>query len=140
MPTLKEFMAENHSARVEYEADITEAKKTGKEEGVKAFQEKMEKVLPVLGSTYYPKPIKELAIKAIKGESSPDAVDAAVASFDSTAEGQNLKAAAEEQKGQKETPAQHQQSQSTEDGSIENEESFEAEMARMGFPSEKKEA
>jgi ATP-dependent protease ClpP protease subunit len=131
MPTLKELLADNPSAKVEYDAAIAGAKILGREEGEKAFQELVAKATPVFKSAYYPTPLKDLAEKALKGEVSADAMLAAVASFDSTKEGQELRLAAEEQSKQKETPAQPQSTGGQEDGTIASEEDFQSEMAEI---------
>lgn len=142
MPTLLDLLAlpENAGAKAEHGAMIDKAATLGKKEGEKAFQEIASKVMPVLGSVHYPKPMKELAGKVLKGETPISAFDAGVASFDSTAEGVKIKEAIAEQAKQEETPpGQGAPASGSEDGTISNEDDFQAAIARMkGEPEGKK--
>jgi ATP-dependent Clp endopeptidase proteolytic subunit ClpP len=132
MTPLEKLLGENPGAKAEHDDLVAKAKKLGREEGEKALQEKMEKVSPILASGYYPKPIKELAVKVVKGEEDVSALTAATTSFDSTKEGMDLKAAYEEQAKLGETPPQGGQPASpSEDGEVKDEEGYQGMIAEM---------
>jgi ATP-dependent protease ClpP protease subunit len=132
MPTLAKLLEENPGAKTEHDDLVAKAKKLGREEGEKALQEKVEKMTTIISSGYYPASLKNLAVKAIKGESTVDAAEGAVAAFDATKEGQDLKAAFEEQAKQKETPGGGGPAGGpSEDGLISSEEDYQNEIALM---------
>jgi hypothetical protein len=89
MPTLKEFLAENPAAKLEYDNAIAEAKQAGKQE----IRDIVTKAAPFIGNSEYPKQITEAAVAVIKGERSVDVLDTMIATADMIKELKNSNAA-----------------------------------------------
>ena len=68
---------------------MTDAETKGSTEAGAAITARIEAASPFLGKTEYPDSITNLALKVIKGETSVDALTAAVAAYDGMREGEN---------------------------------------------------
>lgn len=99
----------------------SEAYQSGVDATKKETDARTAKASPILESDEYPGPIKKLALKVINGESGPDALDAAVTSFEISVE--EKKEAEARAEAEKETPASA--PESAEDGAIKTEEALE---------------
>jgi hypothetical protein len=83
--TLSEFLKENPSAQAEYDTAIAESKKAGEE----AVNARIETASKYVANTDYPESIREIAVKAMKGEVDEVSLTASVAAFDAAKEAIN---------------------------------------------------
>ena len=102
--TLKEIMATDPAVKAEVEALQAESKKTGVIEGRAEIQSRIDASVNYIGNENYPK-IDALAIKVLKGESNPSALEGAVTAYDMLKEQGNSDDAQGETKKQGETAA-----------------------------------
>jgi ATP-dependent protease ClpP protease subunit len=101
--TLKEFLEQNPSARLE----LDEIKNNSYNEGVQAVNARIDAVMVTYKEDKY-KPFNALGEKAMKGECDIVAYESAVAAFDAQLEAMNSQAAQTETTDAGETPAQQQ--------------------------------
>lgn len=134
--TLKELFEENPAAKIEHDKVVADAKTEGVTSGSKIIQDINVKVAPILAADTYPKAIRELAGKVIKGESDYSALEAVVTMFDAQVE--EKKAAAAKGETGKETPGEQGEQGGQEDGSINNEGDYQAELNKNKAGFEKK--
>lgn len=99
----------------------------GKADGTAAMQARIDKTAPYLGKTEYPAAIAALAVKVLSGESEVAALEGAVTVIDAQLEIEKSKAAGDEQP--KDTPPGQPPTLSA-DGSIQNEDDFQASIDR----------
>jgi len=128
MPTLKEIMAENSAIAQEVEAISADARKAGFEEAKAESEARIKVASAYLSSDKYPDTIKGLASKVISGEVSKDVLTAAVSAVDALLETQNSESARarSEEDGDIES---NNQVVVSEDGTIDNEAQYQAELA-----------
>jgi hypothetical protein len=122
---------EGHAAGTKegHEAGTKEGHEAGAKEATESHKATIDKVVPVISSASYAQPMKDLAVKVLKGEEKADTLTAAVASVDASIEQDASAKAKAEQKGQGETHTDDAQSAST-DGTISSEEDLAAAAAR----------
>lgn len=85
--TLKEFLAQNPSAKIEYDNELNIQNNAGKETGKKEVQDRVNAAAPFLkSSSDYSDGVKDLAVEVILGSAGADALKAAIALFDKDAE------------------------------------------------------
>ena len=124
--TLVEFLAQNPTAQIEYNAAIEDHGKTRFDAGVKSVQDRIAGVLPFLKpESVYPGPIKALAVDCIDGKVDAASLRAAVATFDALNEKKKSDAAIDETGEQGNTHGQQTPQPST-DGIVKNEIDFKA--------------
>ena len=131
MPTLKEFLAENPTAKVEYDAALKEEYDAGVTAGKEEVNKIVTKVSPFLASDTYGKSIRDLAAKAIKGEFNPDALIAVVAMEDEKREKKKSETATTETTETGETPPGQTPQGGNANGEINTEADMQAELAKM---------
>ena len=102
--TLAEIMASDPAAKAEVEALKADAKKAGVTEGRAEIQTRIDATVNFIGNKDYPK-IDALAIKVLKGESKPSALEGAVTAYDMLKETDNSDDAQAETEKQGETGA-----------------------------------
>jgi len=106
---LKELLEKNPGAAVEIQKELSDKFAEGKAEGKKESKEHIEKCSKYLGNeNYKSKSFQNLVLKALKGESSIDAVEGAAAVLDVNLENNASKDAKDETGKQVETPGQNQ--------------------------------
>lgn len=104
---LKELLRENPGAAAEFEKQMKDKFAEGKTEGKKESKEHIEKCTKYLGNeSYKSKSFQNLVLKALKGESSFDAVEGAAAVLDVNLEDKASKEAKGETNATEETPGQ----------------------------------
>jgi len=99
MTTLQELLSQNPAAKAEYDAALQAKFEAGKREGdaaVEAITARVSKAAPFVGNAEYPAKVTELAIAAIKGEKSIDALETTVSTLDAIREQSASTAAADE--------------------------------------------
>ncbi len=129
---LEEALKDNPQARIDLDKLLNDNKtkiiSDEKEKNTKVIT----KVVNVLNSdSHYPDAMKGLALNVIKGESTIDALDGAIAVYDSSEEGIKAKAAKKETKALKETPNGDGPELNKEDGVIKNQGEFEGAVKDM---------
>ncbi len=102
--TLKEIMASDPVVSAEVEKLLKAEKTAGLEEGRAEIQTRIDAAVNYIGNENYPK-IDALAIKVLKGESKPSALEGAITAYDMLKEQGNSDAAADESEAAGETPA-----------------------------------
>ncbi len=118
--TLKEFLEQNPAAKAEYDAAMQAKFEAGKIEGESAVTARVTKAAPFVGNSAYPAKVTELAIAAIKGEKSIDALETTVSTLDAIREQSASTAAAAESAATAGVHAEQEPERST-DGVIRNE-------------------
>lgn len=102
--TLAEIMASDPVVKAEVEALLAENKKAGVIEGRAEIQVRIDAAVNYIGNEDYPK-IDALAIKVLKGESNPSALEGAITAYDMLKEQGNSDDAQTETETQGETGA-----------------------------------
>lgn len=103
--TLAEIMSSDPAVKAEVEKLKLESKNAGVIEGKAEVQTRIDAAVNYIGNENYPK-IDALAIKVLKGESAPSALEGAVTAYDMLKEQQNSTEAEAEGKEIPETPAE----------------------------------
>jgi ClpP class serine protease len=114
--TLAEFLAENPAARIEYEMRLKDEFEAGKT----ALRNEHGKIAVYLQGEAYPNPVKALALRVIKGESSYDALEGAATVIDVQREEAASKLAKVESQELPDTPLVVAEAQPSADGQIRN--------------------
>jgi ATP-dependent protease ClpP protease subunit len=130
--TLQEFIAQNPSAKIEYDKALEDKYNAGKDVGKKEVQDKVNAIAPFLKSdSPYKSGIKDLAVDVLEGKRSEDALHAAIALFDKDAEARKSLEAQNESQNQGDIQNQQDNNQpTTQDGVIKNDADFAAEIKR----------
>ena len=131
MPTLKNFLAENPAAQVEYNQALEEKYKAGVEAGKQEIKGDVKKISPFLTSETYDSAIKQTAVKVLTGEIGIDAFLAVVSIEDARKEKEKSSDAKKETKKIGNTPGQQQQTGGNETGDIKTEADFQAEITKI---------
>jgi len=103
--TLNEIMSSDPAVKAEVEGLKAESKNAGVIEGRAEIQTRIDAAVNYIGNENYPK-IDALAIKVLKGESKPSALEGAVTAYDMLKEQQNSETAKGEGEKIPETPAE----------------------------------
>lgn len=127
--TLAEYLAQNPAAKIEYNDAISAATAAGEKSGREAVEKRVESASVFLAAeSTYPDPIKNLAVKTMKGESTVDSLLAAAAAYDAMSE-QTKSATAKIESGEQGGHGQGDPRLST-DGVIRNEADLAAAIAK----------
>jgi len=124
--TLNEFLASNPEAKSEYEKSISEAKNAGADE----VKMRIDEAVKFVNSNEYSATIKEVAVKAMKGEKSIEMLNDLVSVHDEMKQGVISQIAQEEQAEIENVTAQVEQPVS-ENGVVKNENDFHAQVEEM---------
>jgi ClpP class serine protease len=128
--TLKELLAANPAAQIEYDAAIKAAKEDGEKDGIAAVRANVEFAAKfVAPESSYPSSIKAIACDVIAGKKSKESLETTVGAFDAFVEKQKSDAAAAEALKVGETGGK-QEPDITTTGEIKTEADFSAEVAR----------
>ena len=126
--TLEEFLAENPQAAAEFAKRISAAEKLGAD----SVQARIDKVKPFMGTSEdraaYPAPIQALIPDALSSDIGVAALKGAVAVYDSIKADESVKKAQAESAADGETPPQTPASAKREDGMIETEADYQADI------------
>lgn len=115
--TLAEFLAQNPEAKAQYDADLKAQHEAGQAKQKATF----ETVAPYLASdSAYGKSVCDLALKALKGEVSSEAVLTTVTTIDAMKEQAKSKDAADDSDGNPDTPPDQGGDQASADGIVRN--------------------
>lgn len=137
MVNLKDLMAEDPAIA----AEVAELEKAATEKGFEAGKvhkkeenrkSAIEFASTILATEDYPKSVKDLALKVVKGDSTKETLEAAVAILDSTIEAQNSANATDETETTGATPPKTGANSVSEDGIIRNENDLNAAVSRTG--------
>ena len=126
--TLAELMAKNPELQAEVDAVKATAQQAGFEAGKEAVEARIKATAPYLGNSEYPAAVGNLALDVLNGKKDQAALDGAVTVLDAQAEQKKTDDAGDEQPG--ETPAAGAGDVVTENGMIESEDDFNAEISR----------
>lgn len=103
---LKEYREKNPDGSALIDKLVADAKEAGRKEAEEKHKALITQASAVLNAeTPYPKAVQAVALKALNGETSPDALTATIAVFDAQKETEASTAAAAETAGQPDTPA-----------------------------------
>jgi ATP-dependent Clp endopeptidase proteolytic subunit ClpP len=128
MPTLKELLAENPGANIEFSQAMTDAEAKGAESKRVEIQSNLDKLAPIVASVSYPGTIRSLISEVLQGKEDYAALKGAVTMHDAQVEKEKEMLALKEK--EKETPPE-QKPVVSEDGTINNEADYQAEKERM---------
>lgn len=126
--SLKDLLAQDPAATIEYEAALAEAKKAGYEKGKADMIEISSKAAVFADSKEYPAQVKAIALEVMQGKKSVEALDSIVATADMIKELSASKEAEKEQ-GEDTKPEDHAQPNS--DGVISSLADIQAEAKRL---------
>lgn len=128
--SLKQLLADNPAAQVEYDSAITAARAEGEKAGNDAMAATIDKVAPFLQSKEYPAKIAETALEVLKGTEPMGTLTASVAAVDAVREEAKNNAAKGESGNQEETPGE-QPDQYVPGAVVKDQAGLDAEIARM---------
>jgi hypothetical protein len=103
---LQQLLAENPAAKAEFDKALSDARTEGEKAGTQAVEARITAVAPIMESTEYPSPIKATALKALKGDTSVEALNTAVTVYDALKEQGLASAAGNETTAAGDTPGQ----------------------------------